>query len=604
MTPQTPPFDRDRLPPGAGPRSDDDPSRLGPYEVVARIGAGGMGSVYAGIDGSGGCAAVKVVHEHFAADTEFRARFAREAGLVARVRATCTPAFLGSDVEAEAPWLATEYVPGLTLRQYVRAHGPLSGGTLTAFAAGLAEALVAIHAAGVVHRDLKPGNVILAPDGPKVLDFGIARAADGTALTATGGLLGTPGWVPPERYEGEDATAATDMFAWGGLVLQAATGRDPFGGDGAEAVTHRVRTQEADLTGLPSYLVPLVRAALGPDPRQRPTACQALAELTGGWQATQVGRAAADDPTEVVPELLATEWRGVGGAPPEPGRSGRRGRALLMGGGAVVLVAALLGTWFVVRPGEDAEPPEDPEPAGPAVARDPEDADAVIEEAVELAVGASDYQFRRVRELGTEIGHPNIDVVEYTEEPVRAQQRWGYDPAGASLGLRHGDDLEEEVAGLVRYLGDDLEEMQEDLDYYEGPFSTGDEPFDPDLRAVVLGIELVAEQDEQVTYQGESWAPVPDTESTGVGRHVEFEEAQGHHYSGTYTGEEGTEESFDLWIDEDGYPLHFASFEDGEVGGTYSEDLAHSTTTSFNFGEPVDIHIPSEEEISPDRPEI
>ncbi|WP_040685198.1 protein kinase domain-containing protein, partial [Nocardiopsis halotolerans] len=151
-SPASAPFDDSRLPPGVEPPTGADPEHIGHYRVVGRIGAGGMGAVYAGLAPDNGCAAVKVVHAHFADNPDFRARFAREVAMVARVRAACAPAFLGADTRADTPWLATEYVPGLTLRQHVRRHGPLTGGVLLALAVGLAEALAAIHGAGVVHR--------------------------------------------------------------------------------------------------------------------------------------------------------------------------------------------------------------------------------------------------------------------------------------------------------------------------------------------------------------------------------------------------------------------------------------------------------------------
>ncbi|HIY41686.1 MAG TPA: serine/threonine protein kinase, partial [Candidatus Nocardiopsis merdipullorum] len=297
-------FSRNQLPPGVEPPGNSDPRTLGPYRVVGRIGAGGMGAVYAGLDAQGGSAAVKVVHPHIAVDPEFLARFAREVEMVSRVRAACAPAFFDADVRAETPWLATEYVPGSTLRKHVRENGPLTGGVLTALAVGLAEALVAIHGAGVVHRDLKPGNVILSPEGPKVLDFGIARAVDATALTSTGGMFGTPGWMAPEQYVGEEATDRSDMFVWACMVLFAATGENPFGKGPLDVVSHRTRTEEPNLAGLPAELAEIVRSALAKDPAERPTAEQVLTRLTEDWNATQVRPVSTQDPTLTVPVLI------------------------------------------------------------------------------------------------------------------------------------------------------------------------------------------------------------------------------------------------------------------------------------------------------------
>ncbi|MFC7741487.1 serine/threonine-protein kinase [Nocardiopsis composta] len=192
------------LPTGFSPLEEADPRTIGPFRVVGRIGAGGMGAVYGALDGADRHVAVKVVHPRHADDPAFREQFAREAELLARVDAECAPAFYGADPHAETPWMATEFVPGRTLSGHVRERGVLGGRALLSFAAGTAEALAAIHAAGIVHRDVKPANVILAPGGPKVLDFGIARAADDR--TPEEGVYGTPGWVAPERLAGEPET--------------------------------------------------------------------------------------------------------------------------------------------------------------------------------------------------------------------------------------------------------------------------------------------------------------------------------------------------------------------------------------------------------------
>ncbi|WP_232532371.1 serine/threonine-protein kinase [Nocardiopsis dassonvillei] len=281
------------LPPGVLPLASDEPRRVGPFRVVGRIGSGGMGVVYAALDDADRRVAVKCVHRVYAGDGEFRERFAREVALVRRVRAACVPGFLGADTRAEVPWLATEYVPGPTLDARVRARGPLTGAALTAFALGVAEALTAIHGAGVVHRDLKPGNVILSPSGPRVLDFGIARTVDGTALTRTGGLVGTPGWTSPEQYAGGEATDRSDMFAWGGLTAFAATGRNPFGAGGTDTLVPRVLSEPPDLEGLPGALRALVERALDKDPARRPDAAAALRETAALLRAAPGGTGAS-----------------------------------------------------------------------------------------------------------------------------------------------------------------------------------------------------------------------------------------------------------------------------------------------------------------------
>ncbi|MFI6577977.1 serine/threonine-protein kinase [Nocardiopsis sp. NPDC050513] len=285
-----------------------DPERIGPYRVAGLLGAGGMGAVYAAADSVGRCVAVKVVHPEYAADADFRARFAREAALMRRVGGACTVTVFDADTGAARPWIATEYVPGPTLRQRVRDGGPLVGGDLAAFAGGVAEALHAVHAAGVVHRDLKPGNVILAPDGPRVLDFGIARAADGTAITRTGALMGTPGWIAPELLRNRAPGPAADMFAWGGLVAYAATGRPPFGTGGADTVVHRTLSEPPDLSGLPDWARPVVSAALDKDPARRPTAAQALREVGGRWLGQAAPTLVAEPPTMLATRLMERAW--------------------------------------------------------------------------------------------------------------------------------------------------------------------------------------------------------------------------------------------------------------------------------------------------------
>ncbi|MFC7329902.1 serine/threonine-protein kinase [Marinactinospora rubrisoli] len=332
------------------PLLDDDPERIGPYPVVGRIGAGGMGSVFAARDDRrDGYVAVKVVRDELATDPEFRARFAREVDLVQRVHSPCVPAFRGADTESTTAWLATEYVPGPTLREYVRANGALSGGKLLALAAGLVEALHAIHGQGIVHRDLKPGNVILGPSGPKVLDFGIARAIGETALTRTGGVVGTAGWMSPEQYGGGQVTEQSDIFSWGALVAFAATGREPFGAGAPNALAYRVLKSDPDLEGTPGELRPLLEAALAKDPAARPTAGQALRAVERLWRSTRaVDAAPGQDPATAVTTLLNAEWTGMAAAPPKPPRKRRR-RPLLVAG-AVLGALTLLGGGALAAP--------------------------------------------------------------------------------------------------------------------------------------------------------------------------------------------------------------------------------------------------------------
>ncbi|MEV2274197.1 serine/threonine-protein kinase [Nocardiopsis sp. NPDC049922] len=299
------------LPAGIEPLTADEPRRVGPFRVVGRIGAGGMGSVYAALDDADRRAAVKCVHRVYAADSEFRERFAREVALVRRVRAACVPRFLDAAPRADLPWLATEYVAGPTLHEHVRTHGPLTGGVLVALAVGLAEALTAIHAAGVMHRDLKPGNVILSPDGPRVLDFGIARAAEETALTRTGGLVGTPGWIAPEQYRGVPASERSDMFAWGGLVAFAGTGRHPHGSGASDTMAARILSEPPDLEGVPDGLRGVVERALDKEPERRPDAVTAMREVSALLSPDESVTAVAGGGDVDVTRVLRQAWTGI-----------------------------------------------------------------------------------------------------------------------------------------------------------------------------------------------------------------------------------------------------------------------------------------------------
>lgn len=296
-------------PSGLSPLASTDPATIGPYRLVGRLGAGGMGVVYAAVDRPGNPTAVKTIHRRLADDPDFRSRFAREVDLVRRVRTPCAPAFLAASTRADTPWLATEYVSGPTLRRYVREYGPLQERMLTALASGVAEALQAVHTAGITHRDLKPGNIVLAPDGPKVLDFGIARAAGETALTRTGGVLGTPGWVAPELFDGAEVTPSVDVFAWGAVVAYAATGREPFGRESPEVMRHRAAQGGADLAGVPETLLPLVRAALDPDRARRPVSGELVrgCVTAHGYDGTLI--ISAEEATRQVPQLLDQDWQ-------------------------------------------------------------------------------------------------------------------------------------------------------------------------------------------------------------------------------------------------------------------------------------------------------
>ncbi|WP_131770680.1 protein kinase domain-containing protein, partial [Candidatus Protofrankia californiensis] len=255
--------------------------QIGPYRLQSRIGAGGMGTVYLGFSKDDHPAAVKVPSPGLADDPEFRSRFRTEVAAARRVRGGSVAAVLDADLDGPRPWMATEYVEGRSLTDAVAQRGPFTGHLLDGLAVGLADALVAIHAAGVVHRDLKPSNILVTWEGPKVIDFGIARAADSTNHTRTGTLIGTLVWMAPEQLRGERAGPGADIFAWGACMAFAATGRQPFAGERPEAVAVQIMTAEPDLAGVPAHLAPVLATALDKDPARRPTAAHLVARLVG-----------------------------------------------------------------------------------------------------------------------------------------------------------------------------------------------------------------------------------------------------------------------------------------------------------------------------------
>ncbi len=336
------------------PLRQADPAQVGRYRLVARLGAGGMGVVYLGVDQVGQQVAVKVLRPELADDPEFRVRFGREVTMLTRVQGVCTVRVIEADTEAPKPFLVTEYADGPSLSEYIEARGPLDAGMLYGLATGLAEALTAIHAAGIVHRDLKPSNVLLTPGGPKVIDFGIAQALDTTSLTKTGITVGSAGFMAPEQIIGKAGTAA-DVFTWAVTVAYAASGQSPFGTGAPDTILYRIVHTAPDITAVPPGLHPLVEAALAKEPRDRPTAPQLLSQLTqqtaarpsvGDGNLTQTilaqtwhpsaTRAAASAPRATAPPHPTVPPPGT--APPVGHRSSRRRKALL----PVVLTLAFL----------------------------------------------------------------------------------------------------------------------------------------------------------------------------------------------------------------------------------------------------------------------
>ncbi len=305
-----------------------DPERIGPFAVLGRLGAGAMGQVYLGKSTAGRLVAVKTIKIEFAEEAGFRTRFAHEVAAARRVSGVFTAAVVAADADADVPWLATAYVAAPSLSRLTRACGPLPVPAVRWLAAGCAEALESIHNAGLVHRDLKPSNVLVAPDGPRVIDFGVARAAERIQLTVTHGAVGTPAYMAPEQArDTRQATAASDMFSLGATLLYAATGHAPYDGETVMDVLVRLATEPPDLDGLPADLAGIVTACLERSPRYRPTSAALLSELAPYVDAAPApGEGHSYLPGEAL-ALIAEYQRSpqpqvaAAGAPDEPGEA-------------------------------------------------------------------------------------------------------------------------------------------------------------------------------------------------------------------------------------------------------------------------------------------
>ncbi|MFF0431530.1 serine/threonine-protein kinase [Streptomyces sp. NPDC004327] len=385
------------------PLSPDDPREIGGYRLHARLGSGGMGVVYLAHTPGGRPIALKAVREDFATDPEFRRRFAQEVESARRIHGLFTAQVVDAGVDAAVPWLATAYVPGPSLQQVVERHGPLPARSVLFLVAGIAEALQAIHGAGVVHRDLKPANVLVAEDGPRVIDFGIARAADATGLTGTGLRIGTAAYMAPEQALGHPVTPATDVFALGVLAAYVAGGVLPFGTGPESAALYRVVHEPADLSRVPGELHRLVERCLAKDPGRRPNPAELIAAVRAhpaagpspesgrGWLPGPVDEEIARRAAEPVgpgsaafpePTLLdgapAHDWPTRAAPAPAPAsapdraatdaaghaepsargrrRTSRRGRTALVATSAGVLAAlgaAAGGVYWLTGPGRD-----------------------------------------------------------------------------------------------------------------------------------------------------------------------------------------------------------------------------------------------------------
>lgn len=256
-----------------------DPRTIGQYRLAGRLGQGGMGQVFLGVSAGGRPVAVKAIRAELTSDPQFRSRFAQEVAAARRVNGLFTATVVDADVDGPVPWLATAYVPGPSLAEVIARHGPLPEASLLSLAAGLAESLNAIHVSEVVHRDLKPSNVLLAEDGPRVIDFGISRAAESSALTQPGLVVGSPGFMSPEQAIGAEVGPASDIFSLGAVLAFAATGKGPFGNGTTATLLYRVVHETPDLDLVPMRLRPLLQRCLAKDPAQRPVAAGVVAEV-------------------------------------------------------------------------------------------------------------------------------------------------------------------------------------------------------------------------------------------------------------------------------------------------------------------------------------
>ncbi|GAA2162810.1 serine/threonine protein kinase [Actinomadura napierensis] len=346
------------------PLRPSDPVRLGRYELLGRLGEGGQSVVYLGRRDDGMHGAVKLLHAQLSRSSEWRARFQRELKLIERVAGFCTAQVVDADVSGEMPYVVSEYVPGPSLTGLVNERGPRVGTDLDRLAIGTVTALAAIHRAGILHRDFKPSNVLMGPDGPRVIDFGIARVVGASAAKGSG-VVGTPSYMAPEQVTDAELGTGVDMFTWAATMLFAATGRHPFGNDSISAVFNRILHQDPDLSPLPGTLRGAVAACLAKDPARRPEAQQVLLGLIGrdpssapenGAALSTGAQLAGDRRSPPAPDRSATA--GTGPATPEtvPRAQSRAGRRVALVAAPLAGLAAGGTAWALVAHGSPDAP--------------------------------------------------------------------------------------------------------------------------------------------------------------------------------------------------------------------------------------------------------